>query len=87
MIKYLDWSKKSPPTNTWVWATYQTDNLNNHEHWQLLKTCKKGCCVHSSIGTMALPKLWYLATLEEGMKEESYWKHFSTINSFDLYTD
>lgn len=76
----IDWSTQSPPKNTWVWAIYKSDDA-----WQIFKTCKRGCCVYSFIGTMTLPKFWYLATIEEGLIEEDKWKNTPEIDMFDLY--
>ena len=80
MINLFLWTENPPPKNTWVWAKYRED-----EKWQLLKTCKRGCCVHSSFGTMILPVFWYRATEEEGLKEQDTWNKLPQINLYDLY--
>lgn len=80
MKNQILWSE-NPPINTWVWAKYQ-----ECEQWQLLKTCKKGCCVYSAFGTMVLPVFWCLATQEEGIEEQNKWNQLSKINLYDLYS-
>lgn len=72
----VKWSEQRPPHDIWVWASY------DDEKWSLVKTCKRGCCVHSSFGTMVLPKFWYLATLEEGIKEQEAWDNMPQIDNF-----
>lgn len=79
MKKPIEWSKQSPPKNTWVWAIYKPG-----DNWQLLQTCQRGCCVHSFIGTMTLPAFWYLATQEEGLNEEESWKNRPQVD-VDFY--
>lgn len=81
MKEYYDWNKVSPPKNTWVWAVYKLE-----DDWQLLKTCKRGCCVHSLIGTMALPNFWYFATEEEGLQEELIRNIQPQFSYMDLYS-
>ena len=83
MKEIFQWSKNPPPTSTWVWVKYRLNDDN--ESWQLVKTCKRGCCVYSAFGTMTLPALWYLATEEEGKNEETSWSKIPPINFFDLY--
>lgn len=83
MKEIFQWKQYPPPKNMWIWAKYQCNNDN--ESWQLLKTCKRGCCVYSYFGNMILPSLWSLATEKEGIEEEDKWKNFPQINLFDLY--
>lgn len=74
------WQEKTPPVNTFVWAKYsQLDN------WQLVKTCKRGCCVESMIGNMVLPSMWYLATEQEAQAEQEKWDNAPQIDLENLY--
>lgn len=84
MREIFYWNQNTPPKNTWVWAKYKSNDDN--ENWQLLKTCKRGCCVYSAFGTMTLPSVWYLATEAEGIAEDTKWKKIPKINLFDLYS-
>lgn len=77
---YFNWQDSAPPKNTWVWAKY-----NPNEKWQMVKTCQRGCCVHSLFGNMVLPTYWYLATIEEGIQEQAKWNKQPQIDFFDLY--
>jgi hypothetical protein len=73
-------SAVAPPVNTWIFGSYTDD-----DHAQILLTCKKGCCVHSSIGCMVLPTYWRLATPEEVQVEELLRSQIDPISLGDLY--
>lgn len=62
------WSEKTPPRCHWVAAQYGV-----LEPVQIVKTCRHGCCVHGMFGTMALPRYWRDATLEEIVKTQDAW--------------
>lgn len=80
MKKIFKWSKTPPPKSTWVWASYENDD------WQIVKTCKHGCCVQSLFGSMMLPSIWYLATEDEGNKEQDVWSSIKPIDLANIYS-
>lgn len=77
------WCVKTPPVNTFVWVKYS--ETDPQENWQIVKTCKRGCCVATSFGNMILPTLWCLATKQEAEQEQKNWDNLSPINLEDLY--
>lgn len=77
------WREKTPPINTFVWAKYSETDIQ--EKWQLVKTCKRGCCVYSLLGSMMLPTLWYLATTEQAQAEQEIWDNLPQLKLEDLY--
>ena len=61
------WDDEAPPKRTWVAALYKIA-----DDWQIVKTCKHGCCVYSpSSGNLILPKYWRYATNEEVEEAET----------------
>lgn len=77
------WREKIPPVDTFVWVKYS--ETDSKENWQIVKTCKRGCCVSTSFGNMILPTLWCLTTQQEAEQEQKNWDTLSTINVEDLY--
>lgn len=84
MNEYFESSKLSPPVDTWIWACYESV-INDKSQWQLLKTCKRGCCVQSSIGSMIIPVFWYQAAEKDALTEQKNWENISSMNISDLY--
>lgn len=78
--EYLDWRVWTPPRTTWVWALFREG-----EKPTLVKTCRQGCCVHSWMGSMVLPRWWRLASEEDGAAEQARWAAMPKINLSDLY--
>ena len=70
---------KLPPKETWIAASYGVmDRL------QIVKTCKKLCCVYSpDSGNLMFPRYWRLAT-EKEIKEAESIKPIN-INLWDMY--
>lgn len=66
---FKDWFMEKPPRDTWVWAAYSLEKAD----WQIVKTCRHGCCVQTLFGSMVLPNFWRLATAEEGAAEQAEW--------------
>lgn len=63
MSAFNIWRDNPPPRETIVWARYALTAGARGEWaatWQLVKTCKRGCCVNtypSGMGSL-LPKYW-----------------------------
>lgn len=74
------WCEKTPPVSTFVWAKYREE-----DNWQIVKTCKRGCCVESMLGNMVLPTMWYLATQNEAKYEQEKWDNAPQIDIENLY--
>jgi hypothetical protein len=61
MSAYHIWREDPPPRSAYVWAKYSLIG----DSWQLVKTCKRGCCVYSLGVSMTLPAYWREATTQE----------------------
>lgn len=75
MAAFNIWSENPPPLQTWVWVKYKLVGDN----WQLVRTCRRGCCVHSLCGCMTLPKYWRLATEAEATAEQALWNNSGAL--------
>lgn len=72
MSAFNIWRENPPPRETVVMAKYALTAGQRGEWsatWQLVKTCKRGCCVHpypsDGMGSLLLPKYWREPTVEE----------------------
>lgn len=68
MSAFNIWRENPPPRDAVVMARWALTGLFAAS-WQLVKTCKRGCCVHpypsDGMGSMTLPKYWREPTPEE----------------------
>lgn len=79
MKDWKDWSQERPARDTWVWMKFSLE-----DEWRLVKTCKRGCCVYSELGTLILPNFWKPATDAEGATEQASWDAMPEIDMWDL---
>jgi len=60
MSAFHIWKDDPPPRDTLVMARYRLASMD--EKWQLVRTCKRGCCVfpepNDGMGSQILPKYW-----------------------------
>lgn len=51
------WKDEPPPRTSFVVAKYEFSGPE-----ELVKTCRRGCCVNAGFGPMRLPKFWRAPT-------------------------
>lgn len=76
MSAFNIWRENPPPRDTVVMAKYALTGDKWVAQWQLVRTCKRGCCVYAvpsdGMGSMILPKYWREASVKEaGMASTS----------------
>ncbi len=82
MSAFNIWRENPPPRDTWVWAKYSL----TRDQWQLVKSCKRGCCVYKYGETMFLPKYWREATEAESVEEQRASEAITPIDPWPLLT-
>lgn len=48
-----DFYQQKPPTSTVIRVRYSVN-----DPWFVVQTCRHGCCVHGTLGSMVLPTWW-----------------------------
>lgn len=79
MTAWTIWREEPPPRDAWVQAKYRLGDAP-----QVVKTCKRGCCVYGIAGSMMLPAFWLPATPEQIAEEEAYLANLKPIRRLDL---
>lgn len=79
-VAFHIWRDDPPPRDTYVWARYTL----TQDKWQMVKTCKRGCCVYAFGCSMVLPKFWAEATPEEAASEDRDRSAIKPIDPWDL---
>lgn len=70
------------PLDTWIVGRHNISDADN-----IVLSCKKGCCVHSELGCMVLPRYWRYATDSEITVEKERLAAIKPIDMSELYVD
>lgn len=81
MSAFNIWRDNPPLPSTWVWAKYSL----TRDDWQMVKSCKRGCCVYSFGVNLMLPKYWKPASEQEATEAQATSDKITPIDPWALY--